>query len=80
MHTNQVSEILLLLCLPSNLAKFPFQTMDSSPWGSKSTQKIIQVEVDVKCMHTKFGRCGLFSFGDFSPFKFLAKLVHRGQI
>ena len=44
-----VSEILLL----SNLAKFPFPTMDHSPWVSKnlinrnSLKKFMQVGMDV---------------------------------
>ena len=31
----------------------------------------MQVEVDVKCMETKFGECGFSGFGDFAP---LAKI------
>ena len=31
----------------------------------------MQVEVDVKCMQTNFGGCGLFSFGVMAPFVFL---------
>ena len=34
----------------------------------KSAQKFMQVVIDVKCMQTKFGVCGLFGFGDFAPF------------
>ena len=55
-----VSEILL----PSKTAKFPFQTMDYSPWSSKNLihrnqlKKFMQVGVDVKCMHNSFGGCG----------------------
>ena len=52
-----VSEILLLSCLSSKWPKFPFR-----PWtivhGSQKielAQKFMQVEVDVKCMETKFG-------------------------
>ena len=51
-----VSEILL----PSKTAKFPFLTMDYSPWSSKNLinrnqlKKIMQVGIDVKCMHTNF--------------------------
>ena len=29
----------------------------------------MQVGIDVKCMHTNFGGCGLFNFGDISTFK-----------
>ena len=77
MHTNfgrltsPVSEILLL----SKMTKFPFLTMDYSPWSSKNLinrnwlKKFMQVGIDVKCMCTKFGGCGLSSFGDIATFK-----------
>ena len=61
-----VSEILL----PSKTAKFPFLTMDYSPWSSKNLidwnrlKKFKQVGIDVKFMHTNFDGCGLFGFGD----------------
>ena len=61
-----VSEILLL----SKTAKFPFPTMDSSPWSSKNSidrnrlKKFMQVGIDVECMHTDFGGRGLSGFGD----------------
>ena len=61
-----VSEILLL----SKTAKFPFRGMDYSPWSSKNLidwnrlKKFMQLGIDVKCMHTNFGGCGLFGFGD----------------
>ena len=64
--TPLVSEILL----SSKKAKFPFRGMDYSPWSSKNLidwnwlKKFMQVGVDVKCMHTSFGGCGLFGFGD----------------
>ena len=67
-----VSEILL----PSKTAKFPFLTMGYSPWSSKNLidrnrlKKFMQVEVDVICMQTYFGGCGLFSFGDLPNFSF----------
>ena len=50
------SEILL----PSKMAKFSFLTMDYSPWSSKNSidqnqlEKIMQVGIDLKCMHTNF--------------------------
>ena len=65
-----VSEILL----HSKMAKFPFRTMDYSPWSSKNLinqnwlKKFMQVEVDVKCMQTNFNGCGLSGFGDFAHF------------
>ena len=61
-----VSEI--LLC--SNMTKFPFLTMDYSPWSWKNLidrnrlKKFMQVEIDVKCMHTNFGGRGVSGFGD----------------
>ena len=66
-----VSEILL----PSKTAKFPFLTMDYSPWSSKNLidrnrlKEIIQVGIDVKCMHIIFGGCDLSGFGDIGTFK-----------
>ena len=62
--TSPVSKILLL----SKTAKFPFRTVDYSPWVSKNLiiwnrlKKFMQVEVNLKCMQTNFGGCGLFSF------------------
>ena len=29
----------------------------------------MQVGVDIKCMHTSFGGCGLFGFGDVATFQ-----------
>ena len=61
-----VSEILLL----SKTAKFPFPTMDYSPWSSKNSidrnrlKKFMQIVIDVKCMCTNFGGRSLSSFGD----------------
>ena len=66
-----VSEILLL----SKMAKFPFLTMDYSPWSSKNLidwnqlKKFMHVRVYVKCMHTNFGGRGLSGFGDIATFK-----------
>ena len=66
-----VSEILL----PSKTAKFPFLTMDYSPWSSKNLidwnrlKKFMQVGVDVTYMYTDFGGCGFFGFRDTVTFK-----------
>ena len=66
-----VSEIQLL----SKTAKFPFQGMDYSPWSSKNLidrnrlKKFMHVGVDVTCMYTNFGGCGLSSFGDTATLK-----------
>ena len=77
MHTvlvgvaSSVSEILLL----AKTAKFPFPTMDYSPWSSKilidrnRLKKFMQVGIDVTCMHTSFGGCGFFGFGDVATFQ-----------
>ena len=64
--TSPVSEI----WLPSKTANFPFWGMDYSPWSSKNSidrnrlKKIMQLGVDVKCMHINFGGRGLSGFGD----------------
>ena len=69
--TSPVSEILLL----SKTAKFPFLTMDYSPWLSKNLidrnrlKKFMQVVNDVKYMHTNFGGRDLSGFGDIATFK-----------
>ena len=59
----------------SKTAKFPFLSMDYSPWSSKNSidrnrlKKFMQVVVDVMCMHTNFGGRGFSSFGDIATFK-----------
>ena len=67
-----VSEIFLL----SKMAKFPFPTMDYySPWSAKNLidwnqlKKFMLVGIDVTCMHTNFGGCGLSGFGDIATLK-----------
>ena len=61
-----VSEILL----PTKMTKFPFLTMDYSPWSSKNVidrnwlKKFKQVEIDVTYRHTNFGGRCLSDFGD----------------
>ena len=79
MHVHQflvgVISLVLEILLPSKTAKFPFLTMDYSPWSSKNSigwnrlKKFMQVWIDVTCMHTNFGGCGLFGFGDTATFK-----------
>ena len=62
-------------CYLSKTAKFPFWGMDYSPWSSKNLidrnrlKKIMQVGIDIKCMHTSFGGHGLSSFRDIATFK-----------
>ena len=69
--TSLVSEILLL----SKMAKFPFRTMDYSPWSSKNLidrnwlKKFMQVGIDVTYMYTDFGGCDIFGFGDTATLK-----------
>ena len=69
--TSPVLEILLL----SKTAKFPFRTMDYSPWSPKNLidrnqlEKLMHVGIDVKCMHTNFGGHSFFGFGDIATFK-----------
>ena len=65
------SEILVF----SKTAKYPLLTMDYSPWSPKNLinwnqlKKFMQVGIDVKCMYTNFGGCGLYGFGDNDTFK-----------
>ena len=50
---------------------------------SESAQKIMQVGIDVKCMHTNFFGHGLFSFGDKISFQvwpnFSFSIVHGSE-
>ena len=61
--------LVLEILLPSKMAKFPFQGMDY-PWSSKNLidrnrlKKIMQIGIEIKCMHTDFGGRGLSGFGD----------------
>ena len=69
--TSPVSKILLL----SKTAKFPFRTVDYSPWVSKNLiirnqlEKFMQVGIDVTCMHTNFGWHDVSGFEDIATFK-----------
>ena len=69
--TSPVSEILLL----SKTAKFPFSTMDYSPWSSKFLidrnwpKKFMQVWIDELCICTNFGARDLSGFGDIATLK-----------
>ena len=75
-----VLEILLL----SKMAKFPFQTMDCSPWSSKNLinqnrlKKFMQVGIDVTCMYIEFGGRGLSGFGDTATLN-NSQIVHGHQ-
>ena len=56
------------ILLPSKTGKFPFPTMDYSPWSSKNLidrnrlKKFMKVGVDVTCMYTNFGGRSYFGF------------------
>ena len=69
--TSPVSEILIL----SKTAKFPFPTMDYSPWSSKNLidrnqlKKFMQIRIDELCICTNFGGYNLSSFGDIATLK-----------
>ena len=77
MHTNFCGRDLsgFSVIVTFKTANFPFQPMDYSPWSSKNLidrnqlKKILQVGVDVTYMHTNFGGCDLFGFGDIATFK-----------
>ena len=66
-----VSEILQL----SKTAKFPFRTMDYSPWSSKNLidqnwlKKFMHVWIDVKCMCIDVGGRDLCGFRDIATLK-----------
>ena len=69
--TSPLSEILVL----SKTAKFPFSTMDYSPWSPKNLinwnwlKKFMQVGIDVKCMYTNSSGRGFYGFGDTGTLK-----------
>ena len=63
--TSSVLEILLL----SKVAKFPFGPVTKKLNQIESAQKLMQVGVDIKCMHTNFGGYSLFGFGDITTFQ-----------
>ena len=68
--SNKRSHVHVHILLRSKTAKFPFQSMNYSPWSSKNSidrnwlEKFMQVGIDVKCIHTNFGGCGFSGFGD----------------
>ena len=49
--------------------------LSDHPWSSKNSidrnrlKKFTQVWIDVTCIYTNFGGCGLFGFGDTATFK-----------
>ena len=83
-----ISEILLL----PKTAKFPFPTMDYSPWSAKNLidrnqlKTFMQVGIDVTCMYTNFGGCSfpiseilLLSKTAKFPFPTMDYIVHGQQ-
>ena len=68
-------------CLPSKTGKISLRTMDYSTWSSKNLidrnqlKKIMQVGIDVTCMHTNFGWRGLSSFGVMASFCLPSKMA-----
>ena len=66
----------ILLKIPLSF-KFHFQTKDVlySPWSSKNLinwnrlKKFMQIGIDVTCMYTNFGGCGLVGFRDTATIK-----------
>ena len=50
-------------------------SLSYSPWSPKNLidrnrlKKLMKVGIDVKCMYTNFGGCGLYSFGDTGTLK-----------
>ena len=80
MHTNfgwhglSSFGVMASFCLPSKMVKVSLRTMDYSPWSSKNLidrnrlKKFMQIGIDVTCMHTNFGWCGLSGFGVMASF------------
>ena len=70
-----VASPVLEIKLASKTAKFPFPTMDYSPWSSKNLfdrnqlKKFMQVWIDELCICTNFGGCNLSGFGDIATLK-----------
>ena len=70
-----VASLVLEILLLSKTAKFPFPTMDYSPWSSKNLidwnrlKKFMQIGIDELCIYTNFGGCSLFGFGDTATLK-----------
>ena len=67
--------LVLEISLLSKTPKFPFLTMDYSPWSSKilinrnRLKNFMQVGVGVKCMCSDFGGRALSGFRDITTFK-----------
>ena len=71
MASPEFSEILLLFVCLQIWPNFPFETSTIVHGGWQKielAQKIMQVEVIVKCMQTNFGGHGLSSYEDIATF------------
>ena len=61
---------------------FPFGAY--SPWSSKNLidqnqlKKLLQVGIDVKCIHTDFGGRSFFGFGDVATFQKRPNFLFEG--
>ena len=70
---------------PLKAAKFPFRGMDYSPWSWKNSidrnrlKKLMQVGIDVKCMHTNSGGRGSFRFRRYGYLSKTAKFPFWGM-
>ena len=60
---------ILLLFLPSEMAKIYLWTVVKKSNQLESAQKFMQVGIDVTCIQNNFGGHSLFSFGDITTFK-----------
>ena len=69
----------------SKTANFPFWGMDYSPWSSENLidrnqlKILMQVGIEVMCMHTSFGGCGFFHFRRYGNLSKAAKFPFWGM-
>ena len=70
--TSLVSEKFPLFCLPPKQPIFPFRSWTIVYGGQRLelAQKFMQIEIDVKCMHTNLCGHWLFSFRDIATYNF----------
>ena len=55
--------VMASFCLPSKTTNFPFGSWAIVHGHWNRLKKFMQIGIDVTCMHTNFGGCGLSSFG-----------------
>ena len=69
--------------LPFKNGQISLSGMDYSPWSSKNLidrnwlKKFRQVGIDIKCMHTSFGGCGLSGFRDIATFQKRSMVIKK---